>query len=282
MEKNKILSKINLKMKDYNNELEKILENKLFSFDVKNLLLSMLYKIENAYEDYKTTKVEVPSKDEYIENILRIIQEKCLKIFLVKPGTKEAEKLEQENKKYLIDKENGEITCFQNELAMLNAIFKIDETDLKKFDQPYEYINIPLSIFINSGKIDSETEVIRDFNGWSWDVTVKDINDIENNFIYQNLLLLNGRKNIITTKRTEEFNNLIMQLAVKNYILKSGDKKFVSDLKKIKKEKNERFKLFEDKKNFLTMITDEKKQYTKQIERIDKVLNNNELLKKKY
>ena len=282
MEKNKILSKFNLKMKDYNNELEKILETKLFSFDVKNLLLSMLYKIENAYEDYKTTKVEVPSKDEYIENILRIIQEKCLKIFLVKPGTKEAEKLEQENQKYLIDKENGEITCFQNELAMLNAIFKIDETDLKNFDQPYEFINIPLSIFMNSGKLDSETEVIRDFNGWSWDVTVKDINDIENNFIYQNLLLLNGRKNIITTKRTEEFNNLIMQLAVKNYILKSGDKKFVSNLKKIKKEKNERFKLFEDKKHFLTMITDEKKQYTKQIERIDKILNNNELLKKEY
>ena len=48
MEKNKILAKLNLKMKDYNNELEKILENKFFSYDVKNLLLSMLYKIENA------------------------------------------------------------------------------------------------------------------------------------------------------------------------------------------------------------------------------------------
>ena len=46
MEKNKILSKLNIDIKDYNNELEKILENKLFSYDVKNLLLSMLYKIE--------------------------------------------------------------------------------------------------------------------------------------------------------------------------------------------------------------------------------------------
>ena len=50
MEKNKLLAK--LKIRDYNNELEKILENKLFSYDVKNLLLSMLYKIENAYKDY--------------------------------------------------------------------------------------------------------------------------------------------------------------------------------------------------------------------------------------
>ena len=39
MEKSTILSKLNLKLKDYNNQLEKILEGKLFSFDVKNLLL---------------------------------------------------------------------------------------------------------------------------------------------------------------------------------------------------------------------------------------------------
>ena len=63
MEKNKILSKFNIDIKDYNNELEKILESKLFSYDVKNLLLSMLYKIENAYKDYETVKVEVPSKE---------------------------------------------------------------------------------------------------------------------------------------------------------------------------------------------------------------------------
>ena len=49
MEKSKILSKLNIDIKDYNNELEKILENKLFSYDVKYLLLSMLYKFENAY-----------------------------------------------------------------------------------------------------------------------------------------------------------------------------------------------------------------------------------------
>ena len=43
MEKNKILSKFNIDIKDYNNELEKILESKLFSYDVKNLLLSFYY-----------------------------------------------------------------------------------------------------------------------------------------------------------------------------------------------------------------------------------------------
>ena len=46
MEKKKILSKLNFK--DYNNEVEEILEKKSFSSNVKNLLLSMFYKIEVA------------------------------------------------------------------------------------------------------------------------------------------------------------------------------------------------------------------------------------------
>ena len=97
MEKKKILSKLNIDIKDYNNELERILENKLFSYDVKNLLLSMLYKIENAYKDYRTVKLEVPTKRNFIENIFRIIKEKCTKIILVKSGTPEGEKLEGMN-----------------------------------------------------------------------------------------------------------------------------------------------------------------------------------------
>lgn len=112
MEKNKILTKLNLKIKDYNNELEKILDTKLFSFDVKNLLLSTLYKIENAYEDYQVSKVEVPSKEEYIENILRIIQDKCINIFLVKPDTEEAKQLQKKNKTYEIDTEKRRNNLF--------------------------------------------------------------------------------------------------------------------------------------------------------------------------
>ena len=157
MEKNKILSKLNINlkefnMKDYNNELEKILENKLFSYEAKNLLLSMLYKIENAYRDYETVKVEVPSKKEYIENILRIIKEKCLKIFLVKKGTEEARALEENNVKYMVDKKNGEITCFENEETLLTAILKIDEIDIL-YDTKYKYLQEPLNTLLNTGSL---------------------------------------------------------------------------------------------------------------------------------
>ena len=60
----KMLSKLNLK--DYNNELETVLEKKAFSIDAKNLLLSMLYKIEVGYKDYKTVKRDVTSKEGFI------------------------------------------------------------------------------------------------------------------------------------------------------------------------------------------------------------------------
>ena len=58
--KEKLLRKIH--MKDYTNSLEKILEDKQFSVDTKNLLLSMVYKIENSYKDYEKTKVQVCDK----------------------------------------------------------------------------------------------------------------------------------------------------------------------------------------------------------------------------
>ncbi len=173
MEKNKLLAKLNIR--DYNNELEKILEKKLFSYDVKNLLLSMLYKIENAYKDYETVKVEVPSKKEYIENILRIIKEKALKIFLVKSDTDEAAEFEENNLKYKVDKENGEITCIQNELAILTALLKLDEQETNYIGK--DYLEKPINVMMNQGMLRASTEVIRDFNGWSWDIVSKEIQD---------------------------------------------------------------------------------------------------------
>ena len=55
--------------KDYNNELEKKLEQKTFEENVQSNLLSILYKIETAYKDYETVKRDVETKEEYIEYI---------------------------------------------------------------------------------------------------------------------------------------------------------------------------------------------------------------------
>ena len=277
MGKNKILSKLNIR--DYNNELEKILENKLFSYDVKNLLLSMLYKIENAYRDYETVKVEVPSKKEFIENILRIIREKALKILLVKPGAPEAKELEQKNVKYKVDKENGEIVCFQNEFVMLTALLKLDQTNAN-LEIPYDYLEEPLIELINQGRLDSMLEVIRDFNGWSWDIVTKEIGDIKGNFLYQNLLLLNGKNANI--KKSKKMYNTIIKMSIQKYLANKENEDYIQKFEEIKKAKRERLELFEHKRDLLDKITEEKKEYTKQIEQIDRILNNNELLKKEY
>ena len=277
MGKNKILSKLNIR--DYNNELEKILENKLFSYDVKNLLLSMLYKIENAYRDYETVKVEVPSKKEFIENILRIIREKALKILLVKPGAPEAKELEQKNVKYKVDKENGEIVCFQNEFVMLTALLKLDQTNAN-LEIPYDYLEEPLIELINQGRLDSMLEVIRDFNGWSWDIVTKEIGDIKGNFLYQNLLLLNGKNANI--KKSKKMYNTIIKMSIQKYLANKENEDYIQKFEETKKAKQERLELFEHKRDLLDKITEEKKDYTKQIEQIDRTLNNNELLKKEY
>ena len=277
MGKNKILSKLNIR--DYNNELEKILENKLFSYDVKNLLLSMLYKIENAYRDYETVKVEVPSKKEFIENILRIIREKALKILLVKPGAPEAKELEQKNVKYKVDKENGEIVCFQNEFVMLTALLKLDQTNAN-LEIPYDYLEEPLIELINQGRLDSMLEVIRDFNGWSWDIVTKEIGDIKGNFLYQNLLLLNEKNANI--KKSKKMYNTIIKMSIQKYLANKENEDYIQKFEEIKKAKKERLELFEHKRDLLDKITEEKKEYTKQIEQIDRTLNNNELLKKEY
>ena len=69
--------------KDYNNELEEVLETKQFDENVKSTLLGILYKIEAAYKDLETVKRDVQTKDEYVTNIIEIIKNNCDSIKIV-------------------------------------------------------------------------------------------------------------------------------------------------------------------------------------------------------
>ena len=86
-------------LKDYNNELEKVLEGKSFSQEVKNLLLSMLYKVEISYADYKKTKVNVPKKEEFLNDIIQNINLNCNKIEIIKNNEMQINKKEKTIKK---------------------------------------------------------------------------------------------------------------------------------------------------------------------------------------
>lgn len=78
--------------RDYKEELANIAEQKGFSQNAGNLLLSMIYKAEDSYENYATVKREVPNQSEFIENIVDIVANKCSKIEIAEPNTEARKK----------------------------------------------------------------------------------------------------------------------------------------------------------------------------------------------
>ena len=198
MAKEDIFSKINLK--DYNNILENILEQKDFAEDVKNLLLSMLYKIENGYEDYKTVKVNANSKKYFLKKIVQIIKEDCNKIELIKPLSKESKILEEKKVNYIVNKEEGKIIVYPNEKMILEALITLNQKEII-FEEEYNLFTIGLKEILTTGNRMNISESIRDFNGWSWDITTSQIESKNINIIYQNLLILLSNRfmqNLIT------------------------------------------------------------------------------------
>lgn len=182
-----IFSKINIV--DYNNSLETILEKKDFSEDVKNLLLSMLYKIENGYNDYEKVKINVETKKQFVKRILNTIEQKCNKIEIIKSLSKESEELEKQNKKYIVDRENGIIKVYQNEKMILNAIIELEQEEIE-VDKKYNEYEYEIKEVLKLGNQIGKVEVIRDFDGWSWNIINKEIINENINIIYQNLLML--------------------------------------------------------------------------------------------
>lgn len=202
-----IFSKI---IKDYNNELEIILEQKAFSSDVKNLLLSMLYKIENAYEDYKKVKVNVCEKKQFVEEILETIKEKCDEVEIIKPMSEEGQKLYENGINCIVDKENKKIRTFQNEKSILDAILQMRQQDIE-LNEKYELIEKPIKELLKIGNNMNSLEVIRDFNGWSWDITTIEMKNIIYNKVYQLLIILIGSKIIdtwVNNRKSEEIEEI--------------------------------------------------------------------------
>ncbi len=283
MEARKIFSKLNIK--NYNNELEEILEGKLFPSDVKNLLLSMLYKMENAYKDYETIKVEVLPLKEFISYIIKTIKEKCFDIDFMSPD---------QEKEVQIDKKKGKIICYPNEKSLLSAIWYMGEEEAPIIVK-YPYAKEAMQRMISVGSNMNMIEILRDFNGWSWDIVVKEIENINYNILYQSLLLIDGKRLLNMNIESEQKNSIIIQKNKKEFadfftilasstmcLYKKENKEIAEKIEKIRQEKEEEFAFIKDKKAFVQKITNDKKECLAQIEKIDKISNNTDLLKKEY
>ena len=195
MKKEKFISKFN--MKNYSNWLEKSLTKKPFSVPTKNLLSDILYKIENSYEDYRDVKVEVKQKSAILEELINIIENDCKEIEIIKEKTSKS------------NREEGKIITFLNAKKMLYELYQIKQ---KKFriENKYDIIQKSLKDTLNQGYSMNGNEIIRDFDGWAWNIQEDEIEDKINNFLYQTLLLLVGNDFLYEWQNNE----------VEDYILK--------------------------------------------------------------
>ncbi len=290
--KDKLLSKI--VKKDYNNNLEEVLSKKSFSEDVKNTLLNIFYKIENGYDDYKTIKKETFEKQDYIEKLINIIEKNCKKIeFIDKPNAQEE----------TVDREQKKIVCFPIETKLLYLIAKLQK---RKVVVNYldKSIEEAVSFVLNTGNNINMVEPLRDFNGFSWNIIVKDIEELNCNLIYQNIIFLIGNASIdkwvnnydslvdyfelFQSKletlygkeiKDEILNNLI-QLSIMINI--KYDEKFKIEIENKKIQLEKELLNYINKEEYITKLSNTKKTKEKEIKKIDKIVHNQVLLSKEY
>ena len=297
--KDNILEKI--VKRNYNDELETILEEKDFDENAKSILLSILYKIEAAYKDVEIVKQDVESKDEYIKNYIYIIQNKCNNIKII--NMKEQENKIGEGKTFVIDKANKELECYPIERKVLYAISKMSKPD-KIIKDKYYLINETLSDLINVGNSINMVEPLRDFNGYSWTTIPREIESVTHNLAYQNLRILLGYtfinkwinnsefvldyfeeyknmfKETYGNKNEKEFTEKISMLSILLEIKYEKDKKkkLMEEKEKINKEKS----VIKDRAKFIEAKTKEKIEITEEIRNYDTILNNKKMLEEEY
>ena len=287
MIKNKLFSKFNIK--DYNNKLEKVLENKVYSLGAKNLLLNMFYKIENSYSDYEKTKRQVPLKNDFIQYLINTIQNKCAEIEIIKNNSEIGQKFREASKSYEI--ENDKITVLENENFLLEAILEISRTPIK-IPKQYEYIDNAYRDVLKIGATVNQLEVIKNFNGWSWSITNEKTEKYKYNIVYQTLNYTVGYKLmyefINNNNITLNYIDMLKQQVIVEYGVKIGNKfndilyknlmylyansnqKAKEELIKIKSKYKKQLEIMQNKERFLEELTNEKKRFNRKINAIDK------------
>ena len=183
-----------MRFNDYNLILENVLENKYFSSNIKSLLLSMIYKIENSYEDYKIIKHIDKTKDEFLQEIIDIIKEYCDNVKLVEPNSQDAEIIKNNNVFSITNTKERSILAYPTELSLLYGI--IDIMPKYFYIESSFLFKSAMQRLLLSGSNQNVLEVLSDFNGWSWDINLEYKNNLQANIIYQNLIIMFGQEKI--------------------------------------------------------------------------------------
>lgn len=296
MGREEIFSKLNIR--DYNNELEKILEKKSFSEGTKNILLNILYKMETAYDDYNKVKVYTNSKKDMLEEMLKIIKEDCDEIELVKPRLNEETKLG--DKKFIV--EENKIVSYPNEKTVCYGLYNLIKNRVS-IKAKYGFLKRPLEKLLSKGKIVDEEEIVRDFDGWSWNVVTEEIENYICNIVYQNIKILVGneflQEQINKSKELDFIEELELKLKLNygeelaqkilNDIYKisileeiKNDNKKLKDFIKIENIMKKDLEKISNKEQYLQELDTEKKKIGKEIKRIDEIMNDTQILRKEF
>ena len=295
----KLLDKI--VKKDYNNELEKVLEKKAFDENTKSMLLSILYKIEIAYNDYEKVKPNVESKEKFIENIIEDIKNNCDDIKVIKMNTAQSKLLG--DKTFLVEKKKKRIMCYPIERKLLYCISKISKND-KIVKDDYYIVDRTLSDLINVGNNINTVEPMRDFNGYSWTTIPREIESIKHNLVYQNIRMLVGDDFLNRWIKNKEYIIDYMESFVDKLTEKYGDTKLQElietlnkisvllaikynpnlkkDLQKEKDKVEKSLSKIQNNQEFIQEITKEKRELTNEIKQMDEKLNNKSMMQEEY
>ena len=283
----------NIIKNDYIYEVEKVLEKKKITNEIRSLVMDTLFKIEETYPNYKRVKVDVLEKKDYISQII-IALKKVETIDIMYMQEKDV--LKCLTKTTVEKNERGyyDIQIYQNNLSLLYALQTI-------VNEEYGGDELPCSSafdkILKIGGIYSDIEILRDFSGWNWNRNnIKDFN-IYYDIIYKNLLLILGIDKMIELKKTRQCIHFMKKYLLKKYKNKNVEK-LMEILKEIvfvmssEEEKNleiesnkkiiDMYMAMKDIKKFMQKVNEEKKKNNKLLAEYDKILNSHNVLEREY
>ena len=284
------------KFKDYNYILDKILEEKNFSEDATNLLLNMIYKIEVSYKDYAQIKGVFEKQNDFIDGVIKIISDNCNQLLLVDPKQEEIQMMKKQNVLALTDEKNKKMYVYPTELAVLYGLIDIKP---KYFYVPkkYYFMKNELQNVLVQGTVLNYTEVIRNFNGWSWNIDEDANIDHVSNMVYQAIRMLidedfwkmweqdtSPRKDYIQELRNElteyygKENSTNFYIAMARLVLAKNLSKNVDNLKADLARSMSAYENMKDKTEYIYRVSEERKRLLAEIERKDFLLNDDKAL----
>ena len=283
----------NIIKNDYIYEIEKILEKKGITNEIKSLVMDTLFKIEETYPNYKRIKVDVLEKRDYIREIV-VALKKVDNIYIMNMQEKDILKCVTDTKIEKNSRGYYDIQIYHNNLSLLYALQTIINEEYGINEQP---CSSSFDKILKIGGIYSNIEILRDFSGWNWNRNkIKNFN-IYYDIIYKNLLLILGIDKMIELKKTRQCIHFMKKYLVKKYKNDNVEKLmeilkeivFVmssEEEKKLEIEANKKiidmYMAMKDIKKFMQKVNEEKKKNNKLIAEYDKILNSHNVLEREY